>query len=318
MSVQPATPYYAWQIEVFLTRTISQGYNPNYIEVIGSYESSINKSWRVLQQAFPAVRFFFYPDTREDRRYACSVQAHILHKHWLQFPELKNDAIFFHDADFIFTRYFDFEPYLQDNKWYFSDCDGYLGVDYLESKGSHPTKLTNKGEPEMLLDGMATVLGMCSCTIKAHRGKSGGAQKLLKNVTDKYWWEVDRDITNLYDWLLKHKDEYGDEERNSIQIWTTNMWCELWNAWKRGVRVELPESFDFAWATCHSNRWEERAFFHNAGVQHGGQGMFFKAAYIDKLPYGEELEVDPIRCSKNYYDYVQEVGKNSVLTAYQE
>ena len=313
LSVQPATQYYAWQIEVFLSRTIAQGYNPNFIEVIGAIEgNNIDQSWLVLQQAYPGVRFFFYKDDREDKRYACSVQAHVLKKHWSKFPELKKDAIFFHDADFIFTRYFDFSPFLQDDKWYFSNCDGYLGADYLESKGSHPTKIF-KGKPEMLLDGVATAVGICSCTIRAHRGKSGGAQKLLKNVTAGYWDEVDQDITTLYSWLLENKDEYGDEERNSIQIWTTNMWCELWNAWKRGVKVEIPEEFDFAWATCHISRWDEKAFFHNAGVQHGEQGMFFKAGYIDKMPYGTELEVDDNRCSKKYYDIVQQVGKSSVL-----
>ena len=316
MSVQPATPYYAWQIEVFLTRTIGQGYNPNFIEVIGAYdEHGIDQSWLVLQQAFPGVRFFFYRDEREDKRYACSVQAHILKKHWSKFPELKKDAIFFHDADFIFTRYFDFTPYLEDDKWYFSNCDSYLGADYLESKGAHPTRTMKNGDPEMLLDGMAKVLGMCSCTIRAHRKKSGGAQKLLKNVTEGYWTEVDRDITALYDWLMKHKNEYIIEGKtgNDIQMWTTNMWCELWNAWKRGVRVELPEAFDFAWATCHTNRWYEKAFFHNAGVQHAGQGMFFKGAYVEESPYGVELELSDERCSKKYYEYVQEVGENSVL-----
>ena len=313
LSIQPATPYYAWQMEVFLTRTIAQGYNPNFIDVVCATEGGgIDQSWLILQQAFPGVRFFFYRDERVDRRYACSVQAHILKKHWQQFPELKNDAVFFHDADFIFTRYFDFTPYLQDDKWYFSNCDSYLGADYLESKGEHPTKLF-KERPEMLLDGMATVVGICSCTIRANRGKSGGAQKLLKNVTAGYWDEVDRDITNLYAWLLDNKDEYGEGETNDIQIWTTNMWCELWNAWKRGVKVEIPAEFDFAWATCHASRWSEKVFFHNAGVQHANQGMFFKGAYISKLPYGVELELSDERCSKQYYDYVQEVGENSVL-----
>ena len=48
MSVQPATNYYAWQVEVFLTRTLSQGYNPNFIDVIGAYDVSIDQSWLVL------------------------------------------------------------------------------------------------------------------------------------------------------------------------------------------------------------------------------------------------------------------------------
>ena len=313
MSVQPATNYYAWQVEVFLTRTLSQGYNPNFIDVIGAYDVSIDQSWLVLQQAFPAVRFFFYKDTREDRKYPPSIQSHILTKHWLQFPELKKDAVFFHDCDFIFTRFFDFEPYLQDDKWYFSDCDSYLGADYIESKGSHKVNKMKNGEPEMLLDGMARALGMCSCTVRAKRGRSGGAQKLIKNVSHKYWAEVEKDTINLYNWLIEHKDEYGDEERNSIQVWTASMWGELWNAWKRDVQLEIPDSFGFAWATCHKSRWEEKSFFHNAGVQNSDQEMFYKGDYTKKFPYGLDLKLSDNRCSKAYYDIVQDVGKNRVI-----
>ena len=308
MSAQPATPFYAWQVEVMLHNFKDLGYNPNRIDVLAAYDKQIPIEWINLQQAFPSVRFFFYRDEMEVRNYAPAIQAHILKKHFTKHLELRDEAIFFHDCDFIFTRYFDFTPYLRDSNWYFSNTDGYLGADYLESKGQK-----KDGSGEYLLDDMARVVGICACAIRGHRGQSGGAQKLMKNLTPGYWEKVEQDSINLYSWLLENKDQYGDKDVNDIQVWTASMWAELWNAWDRGINVMTIKDFDFAWATCHESKWFEHAFFHNAGVTDSHNKMFFKGAYINKLPYGTDLELDPNRCSKRYYDFVQEVGKKSIF-----
>lgn len=313
MSAQPATDYYAWQVEVYLNNFLNLGYNGNHIDVVTSVDKSIPDSWLRLREAFPYVRFFFYKDDMPDRNYAPAVQAHVLKKHFEIHPELANDAIFFHDCDFVFTRYFDFSPYLHDSNWYFSNVDHYIGADYLESKGSHKTEKNPDGSDIMLLDMMAKVVGVCSCKIRANRGRSGGAQKLMKNVTSEYWKEVEEDSLNLYNWLLMNKDQFGDGEVNDIQIWTASMWSELWNAWKRGVNVMTPKDFDFCWATCHISKWDEHAFMHNAGVTNDKSGMFYKARYMNELPYRDDLKIDTDRCSFKYYQLVKNVGENSVL-----
>jgi len=117
----------------------------------------------------------------------------------------------------------------------------------------------------------------------------------------------------LYNWLLQKKDEYGESEINDIQVWTASMWSELWNAWKHGHEVVVPKEFDFLFATDPIQKWEHSYFFHNAGVIDDKSGMFFKGAYFDKYPYNEELKIDDNKCSKKYYDLIQEVGKESVL-----
>jgi hypothetical protein len=86
------------------------------------------------------------------------------------------------------------------------------------------------------------------------------------------------------------------------------MWAELWTAWKRGYHVEVPKEFDFAWATCPSERWNDVYFFHNAGVPNNKSEMFFKADYIDKLPYLVNIKnLNKKRCSYKYYQLLKSI-----------
>jgi hypothetical protein len=278
------------------------GYSDNSIDVVCSYEGSIPKEWLALQKKYRSVRFFFYPDTREDKVYPPSIQAHILAKHWRIHPYLSKEAVFFHDCDFVFTKKMNFNKFLNDDVWYFSDCTGYLGYDYIVSKS------------EALLEMMCNTVDLCSCVVKAHRKKAGGAQKLMKGVTYEYWESVEKDSVNLYN-LLKNKqnvkkegDEYG------IQAWTASMWAELWNAWKRNRQVDVPEEFNFAWATDIKDKWDQVYFFHNAGVSDSNSGMFFKGNYMRDLPYSADMQLDEGRCSKKYFDIVKKVGENTCLT----
>ena len=87
----------------------------------------------------------------------------------------------------------------------------------------------------------------------------------------------------------------------------------LWNAWKRGFTVETPDEFKFAWATDIVERWDEMAFFHNAGVPNANEKMFFKGNYTMTLPYDEELDLDPSRCSYKYFEVVKNTGRNTCL-----
>jgi hypothetical protein len=313
MSVQPATKRYAWEIEVFLEQALKLGYNGNYIDVVGAYDDHPHEDWLKLQQKYPFVRFFFYKNTLGDCNYAPAIQSHSLAKHFKSHEYLKDEAIFYHDSDFVFTRFFDFEPYLNDGNWYFSNCDDYLGADYIESKGDHKIDTREDGSPINILDMMAKVVGICACKVRANRGRAGGAQKLMKGVDYRYWEEVEEDSINLYNWLLQNKDDFGTKDRNDIQVWTASMWAELWNAYKRGKNVMVPSEFDFTWATCHVLKWDKHAFFHNAGVTSNKHGMFYKAEYHDKYPYQEDLELDPNRSSSKYWELIKETGKTSVL-----
>jgi hypothetical protein len=293
LSAQPATQYYAWQVEVYLTQFLRLGYKAEDIHVVAGYVHDIDESWYKLYHSFPDVEIHFYKYVETD--YAPAMQSAVLAQHFDKHPELSECAVFFHDADFLFTRYFDFEPFLEDELWYFSDTISYIGADYIKSKSP------------AILDMMCSVVNIKRDIVEYYQPNSGGAQKLMKGVTADYWKEVNVHSNNLYTLLKKLAHIKPSDQQYGIQIWTASMWAELWTAWKRGHYVYVPREFNFCWATCHSSRWDELAFFHNAGVTSGGRGMFFKGDFINDLPYGVQLDLSIDHCSHKYYEVVQSV-----------
>lgn len=296
ISAQPAIDYYAWQVEVYLHNFISLGYKEEDIHVVAGYLEEIPDSWHKLKENFPNIGIYLYQDTMGECDYPPAIQAHILEKHFIQHAYLKDCSVFFHDCDFLFTRYFDFTPFLNDDKWYFSDTISYIGANYIKSKD------------ESILDGMCQIIGIDRSVVEANQENSGGAQKLMKNIDASYWAEVYKGCRDIYTYLrsVSHLKKEGDPY--GIQCWTASMWAELWVAWRRGHEVVVPREFDFCWATCPSERWDYVHFFHNAGVPNSSQGMFFKAAYIDKFPFNETLDIDKSRCSYMYYQAMKSIN----------
>ena len=292
ISAQPATDYYAWQVEVYINNFIRNGYTG--IDVVSGFQNKIPESWaRLVERYGNVVNFHFYEDTMGNVKYIPAIQAHILKK---DFEENPNDgAFFFHDADFIFTRHLDFSPYLKDDNWYFSNTISYIGHDYIVSKG------------EEVLDAMCGVVGIDKSIVKANQLGSGGAQKLMKGLTSQYWDKVERDGIMLYDTMVKMQHVKREGDPYGIQAWTASMWAELWNGWLSGRNVVVPREFDFCWATCPIERWDDMYFFHNAGVPNTNQGMFYKAAYSDRVPYTDDLDLSDQRCSYRYYQEMKSV-----------
>ncbi len=267
--------------------------------VCSKISDEVGSDWLALQKGYPA-QFFFYEDTRTDKAYQPGVQAHILEKHWRANPYLDNEAVFFHDVDFIFTRPFDFKPFLNDDIWYFSDTISYIGAEYIKYKG------------EDVLDAMCGSIGIDKQLVIDNQMNSGGAQKLFKNINADYWKKVyDNQLKLWYimgtvEHIKKEGDPYG------IQRWTASMWSELWTGWMMGYEVRVPKEFDFCWATDGIKRWNDLAFFHNAGVVSAGD-KFFKGGYINNTPYKENLNISDTFASKKYWIWVKAVGLNSVL-----
>ena len=301
ISAQPATNYYAWQVEVFIENFKSVGYSEDKIDVLCGITEGVPENWINLQVKYPEANFYFYQDTQVDRSYGPSIRPHLLNKHFRRFDGLAGEVFFYHDCDFIFTRHMDFSPFLGDNKWYMSDVRSYIGPEYVESKG------------EGLLEMMSRVVGICDCTVRARKENTGGAQRLIKNVGTDYWGKVEEDTMKLYNWLKINKDRFGDNKVNDIQIWTSDMWAELWNIWKAGIKTSTPKSFDFCWATCPIEKMNDVYFMHNAGVMKTRKDLFFKGGFVDKNPYISNVSVDKKRCSSAYYDAVKSTGVYSVL-----
>lgn len=303
--VQPALDYYTWQIEVMINNFMTNGINPNDIEIIMVHQGEIPPTWRKIADAYPYVRFFFYKDSRTDKRYIPSIYFNGMKQHLAAFPELnKEHALFVHDSDIIFTRTPDFKDMERDDVWYLSDTVGYIGAKYILSKG------------EDVYNQMCELMGMHPLIPKLMNGQSGGAQHIVKNTDAAYWDKVERDAIKMYQHFCdtEHLYQKKSEGDYPIQKWTAGMWSLLWNAWLRGFETRVDKRLDFCWATDGIKKWDEVAIFHNAGVVDARKKvLFFKGDFIDRSPYGL---VDPETYSKEFcsYNYAKQIAQTATTS----
>tara|TARA_R110001606_G_scaffold262172_1_gene410719 strand:+ start:3618 stop:4568 length:951 start_codon:yes stop_codon:yes gene_type:complete len=313
LSCQPAIDRYTWEVEVYLENFLKMGVPPQQIHLVNGLDrewKEIPSSWRKLQKKYSSVNFWFYYDTRPlDNNYPPSLQAHLLEKHWIHNPQLEKETIFFHDADFILTRPFDFTPFLQDEHWYLSNTISYIGAEYIRSKG------------EEVLDKMCSIAGIDKRFVVYNQGGSGGAQKLIKKVGAKYWKDVYdlsmrfwREVPVVSERIKKAKESKG-EPYHELQHWTMSMWAELWTGWKLGKSTRVVKEFNFMFATNPIGDWDTYPFFHNAGVMGNDRDkLFYKGDYDSKLPYKLGLlNADETKASFRYYQWIKEVGVTSCL-----
>jgi len=310
---QPAIKYYAWQVETCLNNFIEMGINPNMIDIVcWKVNGVIPEEWSKLANRYPA-RFLFYDDTRETKHYISSIRPNILKQHFKAFPELEQEAIFYHDCDIVFTRPINWEQFLQDDKWYGSDCRWYISHDYIISKG------------EDVLDAMCEIVGIDKQVIKDNELNGIGAQYLMKGINADYWERVEIDCERLFKEITdlnnekialdRHTMPEGEARKpyHELQIWCSDMWSVLWNGWKMGKETICHPDLQFAWATSPENEWDKYNIYHNAGVVSPDQGLFYKALYMETLPYNLDLKIKEGTASKKYYEIIQTIEKKSAL-----
>ena len=312
---QPAIPYYTWQIEVMINNFLEMGIHPNYIDIVCWKENGVTPdAWRKLANHYNTVRFFFYNDTRVTKNYTSSIRPNILKQHWLARPEIHDDVIFYHDNDIVFTKPINWQQFMEGDNWYGSDTRWYIGHDYIVSKD------------EDVLDKMCEIVNIDKELVKANELNSIGAQYILKGVDWKFWDNVERDCERLFTEITELNTEKVIEHRhtmppdapvtpayNPLQIWCADMWALLWNAWKLGKKTICHDDLQFSWATSSKNDWNKYNVFHNAGVVTDADGLFYKAIYTNKLPYGEKLSIKPDTASLEYWNLIQRVGEKSCL-----
>ena len=306
ISAQPAMLYYAWQVEVMLQNFLEMGINLNQVDIVcWKVQGIIPAEWSKLAGSYPA-RFFFYDDTRATKHYVSSIRPNILKHHWKRYPELREEAIFYHDCDIIFTKpvhKWITDDMLKDNHWYGSNTNSYISHSYIASKG------------EDVLNKMCEITSINKRVIIDNEKNCIGAQYLMKNVTSEYWERVESDSEQLFKEItdMNNIKKAETPEYHELQIWTADMWAVLWGAWRLGFETKVHENFDFCWATSNVDKFNSSNIYHNAGVVSGKDGLFYKGDFRDKLPYDSAMEINEDKASKKYYEWVQEVGKKSVL-----
>ena len=313
---QPANLYYTWQVETMLTNFIEMGINPNNIDIVCWKEKGvIPEEWSKLANGY-AARFFFYDDTRETKHYISSIRPNILKQHFLQHPYLKEESIFYHDSDIIFTKPIkDWITYemINDNNWYGSDTRWYIAHSYIKSKGQD------------VIDEMCKIMNLPESLIEDNELNSIGAQYLMKGIDYNFWNRVEIDSELLYKNITDLNTEKIIEDRRTmppgeerapyhpLQIWCADMWAVLWGGWRLGYTTNCHSNFDFSWATSNEDEYFNMNIFHNAGVTSNEHGKFYKANYINSLPYNEELKITPNTASWHYWNWIQKTKQKSVL-----
>ena len=292
---QPATLYYAWQIDVMLYSFRTVGVNLEDVHIVCAIHGSIDPYFDDLMKKYPGVTFTYYQDTRYDKSYISSIRPHILKKHFENFTQLEGETIFYHDSDIALTRPLPVSNYINDNVSYLSDTISYIGHDYILSKG------------EDVLDKMLHIVGIDKKTVKENEHNSGGAQYLIKGVDRYFWYDVEKDSTNLFKEItaLNQEKKKENPSYHEIQIWCSDMWAVLWNLWKRKKETSVIEELNFSWATSGKHDWQKNAIYHNAGVTNSTSGMFYKGEYMNELP-DLNLDISKDRCSYSYYKLIQQ------------
>jgi SAM-dependent methyltransferase len=306
---QPANDYYRWQVEVLINNFIKHGVNPNQIDILGAINNGIvPDDWRKLQAHYNTVRFFFYEDTREDYSYIPSIYFNLMKQHLKANPALKDEWLFLHDSDIVFTRRPELDWSRNPNTWYMSDTNSYINYDYIQQKGNH------------IYEDMCNIIGIDKQIPKLMNNHSGGAQYLIKGEGFEFWDKVEKDAIKMYAYFNSvehlHVEKYPNDY--PIQKWTAGMWSLLWNAWLFGHSTEVDKRLGFGWSTDPKSSIDNYWILHNAGVMGPNQGLFHKASYINELPYGVEIEVDGERAGWYYWKEVQETALKSILVSKQK
>ena len=302
---QPATLFYAWQVEVMINNFLKNNIPPESIHIVSSYTKHVPIEWLKLQDKYREVGFFFYVDQRIHPVYVSSIRPHILKQHFIEHPYLKEDAIFYHDCDIVFTKPVTWEQFLADDTWYLSDTIGYIGANYIRSKKCG------------IYERMCEIVGISESIPIRNEFNSGGAQYIMKNVDHVYWDKVERDSEALYQFFLYHLMAFPPSPTyHPIQMWTADMWAVLWNAWYFKHETKVVKEMEFAWPTHRTDEWDKHSIFHNAGIvgpEDNGR-MFFKGTYTNTLPYNINLnDYDTSRCSYRYVQEILDTSKTSCL-----
>jgi hypothetical protein len=303
---QPAIPYYTWQVETMINNFMSMGINPNNMDIVCWKQNGvIPEEWIKLAERYPC-RFLFYEDTRETKHYISSIRPNILKQHWKQFPELRFETILYHDCDIVFTRPpFEWitDEMIDDDKWYGSDTRWYIGHDYIISKG------------EDVLNAMCDIMKFDSEFIKERELNAIGAQYLMKGIGSEYWERVESDCEILFKDITQLNNEKKKENPSyhELQIWCSDMWAVLWGGWRLGYETICHPNFNFSWGTSSKEEYHNLNIMHNAGVVNSTSGLFYKADYMNKLPYDVEIDIKKDTASYQYWNWIQKTGEISCL-----
>ena len=305
LSAQPDTPYFHWQVEIYLHQFSQYGILDQCYALFGYPGEEPSKEAKRLAGKFPHV--LFYKDDRADKVYTPNIRPNIYKKFFKDHPEL-GKSVFIHDSDIFLVKLPNFKKMLEDRlkRSFVSDTISYIGFNYIKDccgryKKDHPAL------PELdLFNKMCETVEVDPNLIKSKEKESGGAQYFYRDMTYEFWDEVETMNSKLYRLFLDYEKKYPIEKH--IQKWTTDMWVTLWLYWKKGNTTLVDKELDFSWATGSDRDYRTRPIFHLAGVTAKGRRVFYKGNYNNKSVF-EEYNKD-----RGIFDHISKTSATKLYT----
>lgn len=314
LSAQPDEIYFLWQLELQIFNFSKCGIGPEQIHVLIGYNprKGLHPEFGDMIRSNRSATFFVYPDERKGRYYPPSIRPHLLKQHFKRHPYLRQEGVFYHDADIIFREMPDFSKMDRVQSLYVSDTRNYLDTGYIKGAGS-----------VQLLDSLCRVIGVSRDLIEKTDEHAGGAQYFFHSTSItcfEFWDKVEKDCELLFDILERYNNgqeelsESNNAETRRIQGWCADMWAVLWNTVLSGVPVAISRELDFCWPSDDIAKWDSTRILHIAGVpKKDKEALFCKTEFIFHKPYYEHFEgIDTKKCSTRYVDLIKDY-RNMVL-----
>lgn len=319
----PSDLCFAWQTAVNLYNQRKYGLsNKARILVYSPHDrKKLPGIWKFLETKFPESKFFYYTgtktlsDTIGVTSYIPLLRPYILQKHWEEFPELKNDAIFYHDSDIVFTKDPKFLNECKDDDInYLSDTKSYLNSDYFQAKRKDVLKeKEDRFRTVDPLQEVARFMGITREIFIENRANTGGAQYLLKNIDKNFWKDVFDNCIQIRTYLMDINKRFFANEDAGYQSWTADMWAVIGNLWKRKAQVVCPEIMNFSWSSEEIENWTIKGIYHDAGA---GPEPFERNGKKLRAFYKKG---NPIKLGENtFYDYILSPGHPDLKTPFDD
>lgn len=284
---QPANEKFKWQLQVVLHNLKKHDIKKNDIVLLFLQDNSD------ITRYFEQFDYEVHSYSGASTEYLPAIKSFLWAEYLKEDPSRENETYFYLDSDVILREKINFrKARAKEDVWLCSDCNSYLNLDYIRQ--------CENGE--QILKDMAEIVEVTVESLETINTNSGGAQWLIKNPKADYWEKVYLDSIKLYNYLSK--------AQSNIQAWTAEMWAQLWNMMYFNIGAKVHSELDFCWATDDIKKWDQVKIYHDAGVTPEMRNLFYKGAYNDKAPFGEDLSgIDKKKCSYKYVQAIKEAEK---------
>lgn len=299
LTVFPDDAYFTWQCHLWLESLKKIGHSDKAIILIFTpkfREPSVARFQPIID-LYPEAEFKFYRDEHNMSHllgtYIPILRPYTAWRYWLDYPEMKDKAVFYCDSDILFTEKFNIDHLLEDDIIYCSDTNSYINASYFDSKTKDvlPHKFEDYRKIDVLNEA-AKISGINRAICEKNNLHSGGTQYLLKNIDAEYWGKVMTDSIPIIKYLGEINKEFFESESKGFQKWTADMWAVLWALWQRDQETKVVPELNFSWGTDPISRVDECSIYHNAGItgtEQDGHPCFYKGKYHQ----GSDPTVDP-------------------------